>query len=153
MQGLTYPDYPYVPGRTPRHPDGLFDPIRATVRRGASAQELAGSPAFQAGLACLEDGYFWEAHELFEPVWMALPRGGADREMVQALIQLANACLKREMRRPRAVLRLCAMVRAHLDHLGDAPVMGQTPADLRETIQALENQIRRDVPDFRYCAI
>ena len=113
MQPL-FPEYPYVPGRTPRHPEGWFDAIRDTVRPGATARELADSPAWAAGLAYLEDGFFWEAHEVLEPVWMALPHGSREREMVQALIQLANACLKREMGRPRAVLRLCRMVAGHL---------------------------------------
>lgn len=142
---LTYPGYAYVPGRTPRHPDGLFDVLRATVHPGDTVSELAVSPAWQAGLALLEDGYFWEAHELLEPVWMALPTGTPEREMAQALIQLANACLKREMGRPRAVLRLCQMVAGHLDRMGEGPVMGQAPSDLRDAIHALENQVRRDV--------
>lgn len=147
MQPL-FPEYPYVPGRTPRHPEGWFDAIRDTVRPGASVSELANSPAWAAGLAYLEDGFFWEAHEVLEPIWMALPHGSREREMVQALIQLANACLKREMGRPRAVLRLCRMVARHLDRVGPCAVMGQAPDDLREAIQALENQIRRDAPDL-----
>lgn len=144
---LTYPAYPYVPGRTPRHPEGQFDALRATARQGASPAELVATPAWAAGLAYLEDGFYWEAHEVLEPVWLALPRGSREREMVQALIQLANACLKREMGRPRAVLRLCRIVAGHLDHLGHGPVMGQPLEDLRDAIHALENQIRRDSPD------
>lgn len=148
-----FPDYAYVPGRTPRHPEGWFDALRQTVRPGASVEELTGSPAWAAGLAYLEDGFFWEAHEVLEPIWMALPAGSREREMVQALIQLANACLKREMGRPRAVLRLCGMVARHLDRVGEGQVMGQAPEELREAIRALENQIRRDAPDLRECAL
>jgi len=149
---LIYPEYAYLPGRTPRHPDGWFDAIRDTVQPGLSAPELAQTSAWQAGLAYLEQGFFWEAHEVLEPVWMALPQGSVERELVQALIQLANACLKREMGRPRAVLRLCAMVTRHLDQVGDAPVMGQAPSELRTAVRALENQIRRDMPDLQYSA-
>lgn len=150
---LIYPEYAYLPGRTPRHPEGWFDAIRDTVRPGLSVPELAQTSAWHAELAYLEQGFFWEAHEVLEPVWMALPQGSAERELVQALIQLANACLKREMGRPRAVLRLCAMVARHLDRVGDAPVMGQTPSELRIAVRALENQIRRDAPNLQNSAI
>ncbi len=49
-----------------------------------------------------------------EPVWMTL-RTGPERELVQGMIQLANAALKQRMERPRAVLRLCDLVDRHLD--------------------------------------
>lgn len=39
-----------------------------------------------------------------------------EREFVQAIIQLANARLKLEMGKPRATVRLCDMVEAHLGH-------------------------------------
>lgn len=99
------PDWAYVPGQTPRHPDGLFDPIRGTV---TDADPMT-SAAWRVGLAFLRDGYFWEAHEVLEPVWMACPAGSPDRALVQALIQLANAGLKRRMGRDRAVMRLLQM--------------------------------------------
>ncbi len=152
MAALVYPDYAYVPGRTPRHPEGLFDALRASVDMDAQPDQLMETPAWIAGLSYLEEGFFWEAHEVLEPVWMALPLGSDAREMAQALIQLANACLKREMNRPQAVLRICDMVRAHLDRIEVAAVMGQSVADLRETVRALENQIRRDLPESRNSA-
>lgn len=145
---LVYPDHAYVPGRTPRHPDGLFDDLRDCVDVDAPPEKLVQSPAWTAGLCFLEEGFFWEAHEVLEPVWMALPLGSDEREMAQALIQLANACLKREMQRPKAVLRICAMVRVHLGRISAPSVMGQVPTDLLETVEALENQIRRDWPEF-----
>ena len=60
----------------------------------------AENPAFQAGLDCLESGFYWEAHEILEPVWMNAPADAPERFMVQALIQLANAALKQVMDRP-----------------------------------------------------
>ncbi|WP_213545720.1 DUF309 domain-containing protein [Vannielia litorea] len=98
---MSAPAYAYVPGRTQRHPEGAFDAIRAT----AEPEPLA-SEALRTGLDWIDAGYFWEAHEVLEPVWMALPDGPA-RTGVQALIQLANAGLKARMARPAAALRLC----------------------------------------------
>ncbi|MCA0870690.1 DUF309 domain-containing protein [Seohaeicola saemankumensis] len=80
-----------------------------------SAAELAGTDAWRAGWQYFETGFYWEAHELWEPVWMALPEGAPDRALVQASIQLANACLKARMGRLRAVFRLCDIAQGLLD--------------------------------------
>jgi hypothetical protein len=109
------PSHAYVPGRTARHDERVFDTLHASVRPGMTVAELGRSAAFRAGLEYYARGYFWEAHEALEPVWMALPEGSADRARVQALIQLANAALKQAMGRPNATLRLCARVMTHLD--------------------------------------
>ena len=101
------PDHAYVPGQTPRHAEGRFAPICATARQHMSPAQLAQSEAFCTGLYYFRSGYFWEAHELFEPVWMALEEGSDDRRFLQALIQLANAQLKIKMQRPKAAKRLC----------------------------------------------
>ncbi|MCE8532650.1 DUF309 domain-containing protein [Ruegeria pomeroyi] len=56
-------------------------------------------------------GYFWEAHEVWEPVWMVLPQNSGARYRVQAAIQLTNAALKLRMGRRDAARRLCALAR------------------------------------------
>lgn len=150
---LFYPEYAYVPGRTPRHPDGLFDGLRASVDMDYRPDQLLETPAWIAGLSFLEEGFFWEAHEVLEPVWMALPLASDEREMAQALIQLANACLKREMGRPKAVLRICERVRAHLGRISAGQAMGQRCTDLLEAVEALENQVARDLPKLHNSAV
>lgn len=116
------PPYAYVPGRTERHPEGYWDDVRATVAPGMDAQALATSDAFTAGMAFFEAGFYWEAHELWEAVWMACPPNSAEYRFVQALIQLANAELKLIMDQPRAAARLCGIAE---DHLSDATRAGQ----------------------------
>ncbi len=135
------PPHAYVPGQTPRHPEGAFDTLRDTARAGMSAEALADSAAFRAGLKYLEGEFFWEAHEVLEPVWMALPERSPERHLVQALIQLANARLKARMNRPRAVARLGAIVAGHLGACraagGGAVVMGQALAGLEAEARRL----------------
>ena len=114
------PAYAYVPGQTPRHAEGGFDPLRATARVGMSVDQLAQCMAWRTGLTYLEAGFFWEAHELMEPVWMALPHDSAERDLVQMMIQLANASLKARMGRPSAVLRLCVRVEGMAGGLPDS---------------------------------
>jgi predicted metal-dependent hydrolase len=93
--------------------------------------ELAASPALRAGIAFLHAGFFWESHEVLEPVWMALPEGPA-RQMAQALIQLANARLKDRMGRPRAAARLRALASGHLAQArqGGDRALGLDPAEV-----------------------
>ena len=81
---------------------------------------LAASDAWCAGWQFLRQGYFWEAHELLEPVWTALAPNSRERAFAQGAIQLANAALKARMGRPRAVLRLCDLAERHLVAAGPA---------------------------------
>lgn len=124
-------DYAHVPGQNARHPEGTFATLRATARPGMTEADLAACPALQAGLAFLHAGFHWESHEVLEPVWMALPDGPA-RQMVQALIQLANARLKDRMGRPRAAARLRALAAGHLAQArqGRGTVLGLDPAEV-----------------------
>ena len=60
-----------------------------------------------------------------------------ERHMVQAVIQLANAALKREMGRPNAVRRLCDIAERLVDDAGSAPSMGLDPGRVRQAIAML----------------
>jgi len=51
-------------------------------------------------------GYYWEAHEVWEAVWLLTRANSPERVLLQALIQSANAQLKRQMRRLRAAGKL-----------------------------------------------
>ena len=135
------PEHAYVPGQTPRHTEGRFAPICATARQHMSPTQLAQSEAFCTGLYYFRSGYFWEAHELFEPVWMALEEGSDDRRFLQALIQLANAQLKIKMQRPKAAKRLCMMVRDLLTTLTATRLMGQEISQIVECLEAVESYV------------
>lgn len=114
----TLPPYAYVPGQTPRHDSVIFVDLHRSVRAGMTIDELQSSAAFDAGRRFLQAGFYWEAHEAFEPVWMQLAPGSCERSLVQALIQIANAALKARMNRPRAVRRLCDIAQDHLNAAG-----------------------------------
>ena len=124
------PPFAYVPGQTARHSEGAFDAIRDTAQSGMDEAALAGSDAFQTGLRYLRDGFYWEAHEVLEPVWMLCPPNTPARAMVQGLIQLANARLKEKMGKPGAAARLYAIARAHLAEGPRDEVMGIRKADM-----------------------
>ncbi|MFV0514438.1 MAG: DUF309 domain-containing protein [Jhaorihella sp.] len=134
------PAHAHVPGANPRHADDAFDALRRTARPGLAAEVLAQSDAWRAGWEFLKGGFFWEAHEVWEPVWMALPEASDERRMVRAAIQTANAALKLEMDQPGAVLRLCAMVEDLLNGLEAGEVMQTDPQWLRDYVQSLRRR-------------
>ncbi len=138
----SFPTHAYVPGATDRHAEGAFDHIRNTAHADMTPQELAASEAFRVGLSYLETGLFWEAHEVLEPVWMALPDHSDERHLVQALIQLANAQLKVKMKRPKAAARLCGITRGLLFKISQDSVMGLDVGVIVTTVDSLEQSLR-----------
>ena len=128
------PTHAYVPGQNNRHAENAFDAIKNSVHSGQNMEELLSSSAFFTGLDYLDKGYFWEAHEVLEPVWLALPDGCPERKFVQGLIQLANGFLKLKMGMPKASVRLAKISRDLLDArfetryltLDLAPFIGKT---------------------------
>lgn len=131
---VAFPAHVYVPGRTARHPEGWFDGIRSSATEVAPEQ-LHRTEAFRTGLAYLRAGFNWECHEVLEAVWMRTPDPSPEREMTQALIQLANARLKIRMERRNAALRLCGMVEEHLSRCPrDSPVLGLRPRQVERML-------------------
>ena len=103
------PDHAYIPGQNHRHPEGLFDAVKQGINPSLAPQQLLQSKAMAHGLFYLEKCYYWEAHEVLEPVWMALESHPTERQLVQALIQIANGLLKLEMGQLKAAIRLSAI--------------------------------------------
>lgn len=137
-----WPGHAYVPGRTARHQEGWADAVCGTVRPGMDARALSETSAFRHGLRYLEHGFYWEAHEMLEPVWMALPEGSAERHFVQGMIQVANGRLKMCMGRPKAALRLCGLARGLLPEARDGAVMGVPVARMHGMIDSLEADVK-----------
>ncbi|MBF9035703.1 DUF309 domain-containing protein [Rhodobacterales bacterium HKCCE2091] len=105
------PGHAYVPGRTDRHPEGLFDRFKQGLD-GIDPDGLHRTDAWRVGCRFLSEGYYWEAHEVLEALWMACPPNAPERLMVQAVIQRANAGLKAGMGRDRAAFRLTVAAEA-----------------------------------------
>lgn len=133
---LPLPDYAFLPGVNP-HPTA--DPRGHSHRRPPRdfpwqpPEAWSACAAYLYGCDLFNEGFYWEAHEAWEGLWMACPRGSVQACYLQGLIQAANALLKQRMDRPGAVARLRAEA---LRHLAVAPArfMG---LDVRAWAQAL----------------
>lgn len=142
-----YPPYPYVPGRSPKYSDTdfAFDDIKASVTPGLRPEQLGETLAFKAGCAFYDRGFYWECYQVLDPVWMQTEDPSPERDLVLALIQLANARMKLASGRPHAAWRLCDMVEAHLSRCPkDRAVLGLRVAALVE-----ENRTTRDLAKSR----
>jgi len=96
---------PHVPGLTPR-------------------PETAITPGLEEGLALYRAGYFWEAHEAWEPLWLEAAPNSRERALLQGLILLANARLKLRMGRGPAAARIAALAAEHLQRVGGMRCLG-----------------------------
>ena len=116
---LALPRYRYVPGVLPhpfRDPDGHDHLNRVPLPEPAWT---AGRPwrtnrHHRYALDLFENRFYWESHEVWEAVWLLLPRPSPERELIQALIQVAAATLKRHMGSVRAPGTLTARARTRL---------------------------------------
>jgi hypothetical protein len=91
------PSYTHIPGVTP-HPIG--DPRGHSFGKAHVAcpkpewQTLPGCELFQNGCQLFNAGYYWEAHEAWEAVWIAAGRTGLIADFVKGLIKIAAAGVK-----------------------------------------------------------
>jgi hypothetical protein len=97
------PPYSYVPGKFP-HP--ATDPRGHSYGRESAKVKLPRGGDWRTcreylrGMDLFNHGYYWEAHESWEAVWIALGRTGLDADFIKGLIKLAAAGVKaREGRR------------------------------------------------------
>lgn len=97
--------YTYVPGGPWPHP--VSHPGGHSYRVGRSRpvplSEPEGASAFRHAIALYHAGYYWEAHEVWEGLWIAEGRTGPVAEALRGLIALAAAGVKVRQGQPRGV--------------------------------------------------
>ena len=98
------PPYAHLPGRTP-HP--VRDPAGHSFEQesAAVAEPALDAEEFVWGLDLFNHGFYWEAHEAWEPMWRAAGQGDPRRLLLKGLIFLAAAGVKIRQRKPGAAAR------------------------------------------------
>jgi hypothetical protein len=103
---VSLPRLAHVPG-TGTEPDRApLEAVKALVPRPATAAGWEANEPYRYGAALCLNGFFWEAHEVWEAVWLACPPNSRERLLLRGLIQVANALLKSKMERRNAAQRL-----------------------------------------------
>lgn len=126
-----FPVYRHRPGSTPhpiRDPQGHSYIRPADVRPTCDSRsdEKEPSPAtiddgnwtecdgYLFAVDLFNHGYYWEAHEELESLWIAVGRNTAVGRFLQGIIQAAAALLKLEADNPESAGRLVAAAAAKL---------------------------------------
>jgi len=136
---IALPGPPHLPGRTPRPPEVAFAPLKEALGEHVAPSEIKDCAAFRCAQRLFLNRYYWEAHELFEAVWIRLPPASAERHLLRGLIQLANAGLKHRLGRPAAARRILTLADAALAEAAHRRA-GGFPAGLADFVPAFREQ-------------
>lgn len=98
------PPYAFVPGRNP-HPksnkDGhLYGKPEEEYKK---IDNHSDSEHYLYGIDLFNNGFYWEAHEVWEGLWNAHKREGFKAEFLKALIKLAAAGVKVKQGQERGI--------------------------------------------------
>jgi len=149
---LPLPAYAFLPGTDP-HPTA--DPRGHSYRRPPPEHPWrppagwADCTAYLYGCDLFNRGYFWEAHEAWESLWMGCRRDSTQARYLQGLIQAANSLLKYRMGRRRAVERLRMEVLRHLAVVPDNFMGLRVQCWARSLDASLRAPERRPYPALR----
>ena len=92
-----YPEYRFIPGENPhptRDPKGHSYNKPVKELSSFSPEEWSYCEEFLFGIDLFNFGYWWEAHEVLEAVWVGAGKNTDTGLFVQGLIQLSAAHLK-----------------------------------------------------------
>ncbi len=110
---IALPAYRYLPFQ-PDIPHPRNDPAGHSYGQeedylsGFGIDDWRNCESFLYGVDLFNQGYWWEAHEAWETVWLAAGRETEVGNFIQGLIQLAGAQLKRFTGVPRGAQMLTA---------------------------------------------
>ena len=92
-----FPSYRFVPGKAPhptRDPEGHSYNKQPEQLASFDPEEWNSCEEYLYGIDLFNHGFWWEAHEALETVWVAAGRRTETGLFVQGLIQIAVAHLK-----------------------------------------------------------
>lgn len=114
-----FPPYAFIPGRGWPHPKsdllGHSRGLPEHVPSPLDEERWETCPEYLRGFDLFDAGYYWEAHEMWESLWLAQGRHGRIADVLKALIKLAAAGVKVRQGQPHGVithsLRASALLR------------------------------------------
>ena len=92
-----FPKYRYVPKTLPHpeiHPEGHSYGKKSPPEEFIVPENWPQNETYLYGVDLFNHGYWWEAHEAWEKVWMTTPKLDCYGQFLQGLIQWSAALLK-----------------------------------------------------------
>jgi hypothetical protein len=105
-----------------------------------NAMELQSHPLFQQGYRQFEQAQYFDAHESWEALWLALPNPSAQRDLLQGLIQVTVAFHHHQHGNPVGAKNLLQKATDRFNRLTLPAWLTADPVYLKAT--ALKNQLR-----------
>jgi len=144
-----FPPYAYRPGHNPhptRDPDGHSYGVTPVAFVQPDPADWGACRQYLFGIDLFNHGYYWEAHEAWEGLWVACGRQGRSATFFRALINLAAAGFKARMGNARGVransgtaLALFQSFAKQADHRGTR-FMGLELAELIDFAESISHQ-------------
>ena len=106
---LPLPNHAHLPGINARSEDEVLEQAKKLAPSQTRSRDWRENVAWLYGIRLIREGFYWEAHEVLETVWMNAAPNSREKALVQALIHGANARLKQRLGRPNAAARLVAL--------------------------------------------
>jgi hypothetical protein len=136
---LPLPQYRYVPGTRPKE-EHRKDLPRLKFEN-QSPEDWRKNEPYLYGIDLYHEGFYYEAHEVWEELWHRVGHHSPQGQFLKALIQLAAAQLKRKMNDERPTRRLLVSLTKILRTLSSAS-QGETwmGLNLKKLIQACDEK-------------
>jgi len=131
------PRWRHIPGSGTEADFATLEPVKALCPALTEPSAWQDNQAYRYGWRLFCHGFYWEAHELWEAVWLASRPNSREKLMLKAVIQLANARLKADMGKAQASQRIAGKIHRLVEELGDEDAMGVPPEWLRAQIRAM----------------
>lgn len=143
-----FPPYRFLPFRNdPTRPHPRNDPAGHSFHTqeeflpSFDPDDWRNCEPYLYGIDLFNHGYFWEAHEAWEAVWLAAGQQATlPGRIVQGLIQLAAAQLKRVIDNPRGARRLTDAGCAKLSEVDGVYFGIHLPRFVRDARRCLEEE-------------
>ena len=103
---LALPEEKHLPGVNARPNDGFLHAIAQQAHEQTSDDRATANVPWLYGIRLINEGFYWEAHEVLEAVWMKALPNSRERFLVQCLIHISNARLKLALKQEHAATRL-----------------------------------------------
>jgi len=115
---LSFPPYAYTgdPMPHPRnHPRGHSRDEPEEIPPALDPRSWQDSRAYLCGIDLFNHGYYWEAHEAWEGLWLAAGKKGPISELMKGLIKLTAAGVKARQSQPDGVRRHAVRAGDHFE--------------------------------------
>lgn len=151
-----FTDDPFRPGQNERPDENSPELIKLleSLIKPVKSENWQENQVYLTGWALFEAGYYWEAHHLWEAVWMGAQEKSPEKYLLEGLIQLTNTVLKIRLGRKKAALRLISLSESRIREAFLNPstmLMGINKNEILERIAHLKQVMMQDFdPEIRF---